>query len=281
MDNPFNCASSSYQRVRPTYPAEAVDHLCAVAGAALAGGGVFDAKDFVARGAGRVAVDLGAGTGKMTRELLARGWQVLAVEPADAMREQWLAHFEEAPHAQERPRSEASPQAPMPAKATVHTGTAEATGLPSSCAELVVAAQAWHWFDPELASAEAARLLHPGGTLGIVFNQMSVGVPWVHRLTRIMRSGDVHRADVPPQVRPQFTEPRLHLCAWEQHLSTDEVMELGRTRSSWLRQDAAGRAAMQENLRWYLHDHLGHAQGGEVVIPYTTLVWTSRRLDSR
>ncbi|WP_217565570.1 methyltransferase domain-containing protein, partial [Micrococcus sp. GbtcB5] len=62
-------------------------------------------------------------------------------------------------------------------------GTAEATGLPAASADAVVAAQAWHWMDPGAASAEAARVLRPGGRLAAVWNQLDTAVPWVHRLT--------------------------------------------------------------------------------------------------
>lgn len=212
-----------------------------------------------------MAVDLGAGTGKMSRELCARGWHVHAVEPARAMREQLTADATPLPL-----------QSPDSGVLYVHDSSAEDTGLPDACADLVIAAQAWHWFDAEKTSEEAARLLRLGGLLAIVFNQMDVSVPWVHRLTRIMRSGDVHRHDSPPPVGAGFCLPHVTRFDWQQEVTTHEVMELGRTRSSWLRQDESGRARMQENLRWYLHEHLGYEPGSIVTIPYSTFVWTSR-----
>lgn len=243
VTNPFASADGSYSRVRPAYPTEVLDLLDALA---LPGS------------TAPRAVDLGAGTGKMTAMLLQRGWAVDAIEPAEAMHSQLAS----------------SPFA-MDPRLTIHAASAEASGLPADCADLVIAAQAWHWFDPPAASAEAARLLTPGGHLVIVFNQMDVSIPWVHRLTRIMRSGDVHRPDRPPRVGAEFGEPHLHLVHWEDEMTTDQVMELARTRSSWIRQDAAGRARMQDNLRWYLHEHLGYAKGSTVTIPYSTLVWTT------
>ena len=70
----------------------------------------------------------------------------------------------------------------------MRAASAEATGLTDGTLDLVVFAQSWHWVDPLRAAAEAARILTPGGVLVAVWNQMEVSIPWVHRLTRIMRS---------------------------------------------------------------------------------------------
>ena len=125
------------------------------------------------------------------------------------------------------------------------------------------------------SDTEAGRILKPGAPLVIVFNQMDVTVKWVHRLSRIMRSGDVHRADRPP--RPAgFAPPVLERFWWEDRMAPEQILELGTTRSSYLRADAARRRAMQDNLRWYLYEHLGHRADQEITIPYSTLVWTTR-----
>ena len=139
--------------------------------------------------------------------------------------------------------------------------------------DIVVFAQSWHWMDPERAGLEAARILAPGGALAIVWNQMAVSIPWVHRLTRIMRSGDVHRPDRPPMPGGGFAPMTLTQIAWEDRMTPEEILTLGTTRSSYIRSSEAGRARMQENLRWYLYDHLGYAPGEQVTIPYATLVW--------
>ena len=105
-----------------------------------------------------------------------------------------------------------------------------------------------------------------------------MSTPWVHRLTRIMRSGDVHRPENPPVFGEAFETPRLALVPWTDRMTPEALLELGTTRSSYLRQDRAGRERMQANLRWYLYEHLGHAPGEPVEIPYTTLVWTASPL---
>lgn len=277
--NPFVGEGGAYASVRPAYPDEAVAALLASARSRGGGTGVVDpaAGDTAAGDPAdspsvedtsivpapaalatvpassaplRVA-DIGAGTGKMS-ELLARAGAVVdAVEPSDAMRA----------------------QASSIPGVTWHGGVAEDTGLPDGAFDIVVFAQSWHWVDSELAGREAARILAPGGTLGIVWNQMDVSIPWVHRLTRIMRSGDVHRPDRPPTPGGGFAPMRLTQVTWEDVMTPEQILTLGTTRSSFIRSSQAGRERMQANLRWYLYEHLGYAPGENVAIPYTTLVW--------
>ena len=242
--NPFVGEGGAYDSVRPAYPDEAV---AALVDAARRARGV----EASGRGGPLRAADIGAGTGKMS-ELLARGGLLVdAVEPSEAMRA----------------------QASVIEGVTWHDGVAEETGLPNDVYDIVVFAQSWHWMDPERAGLEAARILAPGGALAIVWNQMAVSIPWVHRLTRIMRSGDVHRPDRPPTPGGGFAPLTITQVAWEDRMTPEEILTLGTTRSSYIRSSEAGRARMQENLRWYLYEHLGYAPGEPVTIPYATLVW--------
>ena len=73
---------------------------------------------------------------------------------------------------------------------------------------------------------------------------------------------------------------RLTQVAWEDIMTPEQILTLGTTRSSYIRSSGEGRARMQANLRWYLYEHLGHAPGEEVAIPYTTLVWRAEREDA-
>lgn len=242
--NPYVGEGGAYDSVRPAYPDEAV---AALVDAARSGRGV----NAPGRDGPLCAADIGAGTGKMS-ELLARGGLLVdAVEPSEAMRA----------------------QASAIEGVTWHDDVAEETGLPNDVYDIVVFAQSWHWMDPERAGLEAARILAPGGALAIVWNQMAVSIPWVHRLTRIMRSGDVHRPDRPPTPGGGFAPMTLTQVAWEDRMTPEEILTLGTTRSSYIRSSEAGRARMQENLRWYLYEHLGYAPGETVTIPYATLVW--------
>lgn len=245
--NPFVGEGGAYNSVRPAYPDEAVAALVDAARGARGA-------DASGQGGPLRAADIGAGTGKMS-ELLARaGFLVDAVEPSEAMRA----------------------QASSIEGVTWHAGVAEQTGLPNDLYDIVVFAQSWHWVDSECAGLEVERILAPGGALGIVWNQMDVSIPWVHRLTRIMRSGDVHRPDKPPTPGGGFAPMTLTQVAWEDRMTPEQILTLGTTRSSYIRSSEAGRARMQENLRWYLYEHLGYAPGETVTIPYTTLVWLAR-----
>ena len=245
--NPFVGEGGAYDSVRPAYPDEAVAALVEAARCARG-------TDASGQDGPLCAADIGAGTGKMS-ELLARaGFLVDAVEPSEAMRA----------------------QASSIEGVTWHDGVAEQTGLSNDVYDIVVFAQSWHWVDSERAGLEVERILAPGGALGIVWNQMDVSIPWVHRLTRIMRSGDVHRPDKPPTPGGGFAPMALTQVAWEDRMTPEEILTLGTTRSSYIRSSEAGRARMQENLRWYLYEHLGYAPGETVTIPYTTLVWLAR-----
>ena len=245
MTNPFRLATDSYGAVRPSYPREAVETIVEGAEASTL-----------------TIADVGAGTGKLTAALLSRGVKVTAIEPAPAMRDQMRQLLGEE------------------ANLKIVNAYGEATGLADSSVDRAVFAQSWHWMDAEAASAEMHRIVRPGGKLMIVWNQRDVTIPWVHRLTRIMRSGDVHRPDRPPTPGGGFAPMRLTQVAWEDVMTPEQVLTLGTTRSSYIRSSGEGRARMQANLRWYLYEYLGYAPGEEVAIPYTTLVWRAEREDA-
>ncbi|MDO4613637.1 MAG: methyltransferase domain-containing protein [Actinomycetaceae bacterium] len=237
--NPFERVDGTYEAVRPEYPPSIVEAIVTSC----------------ERDVPRIG-DVGAGTGKMTRLLSAAGADVWAIEPAPAMVSQ-LARYVDA--------------------SRIRQARAEATGLEDDSLEALVYAQSWHWLDARCAAAEAARVLTASGTVWIVFNQLDVRVEWVRRLTRIMRSGDVHRPDKPPLLGPNFGAPALTMRVWEDALTPAEVMALARTRSSYLRSSESGRAHMQANLRWYLGDHLGYGPGQPIRLPYYTLAWRFAR----
>jgi len=108
--------------------------------------------------AARTVLDLGAGTGKLTQRLLELGLDVIAVEPLDAMR------------------------ALIPAGARALAGAAESIPLPDGSVDAVVVGQAFHWFHADRALPEMARVLRPGGTVGLLWNLDDDRVPWVARL---------------------------------------------------------------------------------------------------
>ncbi|MCH8570215.1 methyltransferase domain-containing protein [Nesterenkonia sp. AY15] len=250
-----------YDAVRPRYPDEMVDQLLRAAGSCASVGPP-------------VVADLGAGTGILTRALLARGASVHAVEPSAAMTEVMCARSVEQ-NPEQNP--EQSPgQTRPPHRLQVHRTTAEATGLQQASCDVVVAAQAWHWFDDALVQDEVRRILRPQGVLGVVANYLDTSVPWVHRLTRIMRAGDVYRPGWTPPVDPaRFIAWDTTQTRWERQITPEQIRELSTTLSSWLSAEEPARARRRANLDWYLDEHLELTPGEPVALPYLTVLHTS------
>lgn len=111
-------------------------------------------------------LELGAGTGKLTRSLTARGHTVVATDLSPEMLARLTATG-------------------LP----VHTAVTGAERLPFAAQsfDAVVAAQSFHWFDHRAALPEIARVLRPRGTLAVVWNVRDGSVPWVRRLTDLLR----------------------------------------------------------------------------------------------
>lgn len=151
----FDQVVNAYARARPSYPVDAVKWLT---------------------GPGRLRVlELGAGTGKLTRQLVELGHNVTATDPSEVMLRRLVEH---APGAR-----------PV-------VGAAEMIPAASRSVEVVLAAQAFHWFDAERALPETARVLGPRGVLGLVWNMRDERVPWVRRLGAIL--GEESGADPDP-----------------------------------------------------------------------------------
>ncbi|MFJ3987030.1 class I SAM-dependent methyltransferase [Streptomyces fungicidicus] len=139
----FDAAAAQYAANRPSYPPALFDAIEELTGRPLAGARV---------------VDVGAGTGMATARLLARGADVIAVEPGAGM----AAEFRRA----------------LPGVPVVR-GDGNALPLAAHCADLLTYAQAWHWTDPVRAVPEAVRVLRPGGALALWWNTDALDVPWI------------------------------------------------------------------------------------------------------
>lgn len=145
----FDRAAEAYERARPGYPAPAVRYLARA----------------LRLGRGRTVVELASGTGKFTRALRPTGAAIVAVEPTAGMR---------------RVFARATPEV------AVVAGTAEAIPFPNGFADAVVVAQAFHWFRPGAAVAEIARVLRPGGGLGILWNTRDESTGLSYGISRIL-----------------------------------------------------------------------------------------------
>jgi SAM-dependent methyltransferase len=130
----FGDVADRYERARPLYPEAVLSELAARCGVR----------------SGTPVVDLGAGTGKLTRQVAALGADVVAVEPAAGMRRRFEAEVPGVP---------------------VLDGTAEAIPLPDASVETVTVGQAFHWFDTHRALEEVARVLRPAGWLALLWNE--------------------------------------------------------------------------------------------------------------
>jgi SAM-dependent methyltransferase len=134
----FERQADAYERGRPSYPEQATGWLTAELGLAP----------------GKTVIDVGAGTGKLTRSLLASEATVIAIEPVGAMR--------------------AVLERELPAVRALD-GTAEALPLEAESADAIVVGQAFHWFDVPAALAEFHRVLRTPGRLGLIWNARDRG----------------------------------------------------------------------------------------------------------
>ncbi|MFG2110607.1 class I SAM-dependent methyltransferase [Micromonospora chersina] len=254
----FGAAAADYDRFRPRYPQEALRWA-------------LDGLETPAR-----VVDLGAGTGILTRGVLALGAddgsrsrrdarraelepsQVVPVEPDPGMRAQLAA---------------ATPGT------TALAGSAEAVPLPDGSADAVLVGQAYHWFDKEPAHAEIARVLRPGGTFAPIWNVRDERVTWVAELTRIAHLG-YNAGDVTEKYAdfgPAFTPVELGEFAHTTTLTPDEVVGMLHTRSYWLTATPAEQERIDGALRELFATHPDLAGRATVELPYRTLVLRSRR----
>jgi SAM-dependent methyltransferase len=227
----FGAAAGAYERGRPPYPDAAIDWL-------------------LPPGAARV-LDVGAGTGKLTRQLAARGLDVVAVEPLPGMREQ-LAR--------------AVPGVP------VHPGTAEDIPLPDGSVDAVLAAQAWHWVDQARAVPEVARVLVPGGQLGLVWNMRDDRADWVAQLTRILHDpgeGDGSRGGA-VAIGPPFGPVQHRTIEWTHRLTRNQLLDMVSSRSYIITMPAAERAEVLAAVGRLADTHPDLAGRAELELPYRT-----------
>lgn len=150
----FDETAATYAAVRPGYPEASVSWL-------------------IPPGAQRV-LDLATGTGKLTRQLVDRGPDVVAVEPSEQMAAELSAYVPEA---------------------QLRIGVAEDIPLPDADVDAVLVgsaascASAFHWFDHEPALREIARVLRSGSRLGLIRNRPDDRLAWVAELDRITGAG--------------------------------------------------------------------------------------------
>ncbi|MEI7715952.1 MAG: class I SAM-dependent methyltransferase [Mycobacterium sp.] len=197
----------------------------------------------------RQVLDLGAGTGKLTARLVQRGLDVVAVDPIPDMLEVLRAAL---------PDTRAL------------LGTAEDIPLPDNSVDTVLVAQAWHWVDPERAIPEVARVLRPGGRLGLVWNTRDERLGWVRELGEIIGSdGDRDRFDV--TLPTSFTEPERHQVEWTSYLTPQALIDLVSSRSYCITSPTEVRSQTLDRVRELLATHPALANSSGLAMPYVTV----------
>jgi SAM-dependent methyltransferase len=200
------------------------------------------------RGA-RQVLDLGAGTGKLTTRLVERGLDVVAVDPIPDMLELLSASLPET---------------------RALLGTAEEIPLEDNSVDAVLVAQAWHWVDPERAIPEVARVLRPGGRLGLVWNTRDERLGWVRELGQIIGSdGDGRRFDV--ELPEPFTERARHQVEWTNYLTPQALIDLVASRSYCITSPTKVRTQTLDQVRELLSTHPALANSTGLAMPYVTV----------
>jgi SAM-dependent methyltransferase len=242
----FGTIAQDYDRYRPGPPAEAVEWI-------------------LPRECDAV-VDIGAGTGALTRLLVDRARRVTAVEPDPRMAEVLAARV---------PR------------ATVLSGSAEQLPLPDGECDAVVGSSMWHWVDQARASMEAARVLRPGGVLGLLWSGPNRSEGWLADVFSHSRSEALRpRADeyrrrrlqvtLPPDA--PFGEPETHLVGWTITVTPDELIGLAGTYSAALVLPEAERAQQHAELEAVVRTHPAVVGRDELEIPMRCFCWRAVRL---
>ena len=241
----FEAGADAYERGRPSYADDLVAWLV----------------DRLGLGPGREVLDLAAGTGKLTRLLASSGAHLRAVEPVAAMRTQ----FERACPAIE-----------------VFDGTAEALPVADGSLDAVTVAQAFHWFDPGPALAEIARVLRPGGSLGIAFNERDTREPWVADLSRLIRWDERERWRVPYTVEvdwaavvaehgPQFEPAERYATTYAQPMDPETLVLRVLSTSYLAVLPAAEQDALADQVR-----ALVAPLGDAFELPYVSVAYAAR-----
>ena len=236
----FQRAADAYDRGRPGFPGGAVAFL---------------ARE-LALGGSTTLLELGAGTGKLTRLLSkAAAPRILAVEPVAAMRERLVG---------------------IPG-VTPLDAVAEALPLGPRDAEAAVAAQAFHWFDGDRALAELARVLPSGAPLALVWNVRDESVPWVTRFTDVI---EPYRGDTPSyrsmrwreafERTDTFAAPTRTVFPYAAPTTPDGVVDRALSISFIASLPPPERAQVAARVRDLVPP-------GHTAFPYRTEVWLSRR----
>jgi SAM-dependent methyltransferase len=227
----FGRVAESYDRGRPGYPRAAVEWLVGPGGKSV--------------------LELGAGTGKLTRTLVELGHDVHATDPDEAMLDVLRRNLPDV-------------------RATV--GSAEQIPAPDLSYDVVVAGQAFHWFDLDKALPEIARVLNPGGTLALAWNQRDESIPWVRKLGRIIEKSVESVDPSEPVLDSGLFEGVEHgRYSFWQPIDQHVVVDLVLSRSNIAVRSEAEREAKRREVLAFYEDY-GRGMDG-MQLPYLCLAY--------
>jgi SAM-dependent methyltransferase len=236
----FELVAGLYERARPAYPADAIAWIAEQ----------LDLRE------GRTVLDLGAGTGKLTRALVDTGARVVAVEPGDAM------------------RAELSRVVPG---VEALRGAAEAIPLPDGSVDAAAVGQAFHWFRQAEAIPELHRVLRPGGALALVWNSRDQESELQREISDLIIPLVTSRRAVSARSSRSLEESELFGPLEERRFGfVDELDEDGLAeRIASVSFVAAASAEVRHDVELRLRE-LVRRRGGRVDFAYVTGVYVSR-----
>jgi SAM-dependent methyltransferase len=257
----FDAWASEYDRYRPGYPDVLFERI----------------QTELELPSTPVAADLGAGTGRASLAMAARGWLVTAVEPGSPMLEVLTTRATEA---------------------GLHVATvaanAEDTGIASGSVDLATAAQAFHWFDRDRALAEMARIVRPGGGIALFWNmrderrsafvvayhdllEASFGSRDTGRYLEAGRPTGRHATRAALERASAFESVKLAELNHEVVMTAAEFIGMAFTASYVRAQAPEGQAAFHRAVETLLERH--GLVDKPFSIPYSIDLWTAQRTD--